>query len=151
MRIGVISDTHASSFDDIPAVIRKELSGVDIIVHAGDFTDRSVLDGLKTLGEVKAVCGNMDSGDLKRVLPPKVSFVANGKKIGVTHGSGGPFGITKRARQMFDDADIIIYGHSHHAEAKTVNGCVLFNPGTARKSYGILTIEDEIKAEIIRI
>ena len=151
MRIGVISDTHANSFDDIPAAIRKGLAGVDIIVHAGDFTDRSVLDGLKTLGEVKAVCGNMDSGDLKRLLPSKTSFLVGGKKISVTHGSGGPFGITRRARQMFDDADIIIYGHSHHAEARTVDGCLLFNPGTARKSYGILTIEDEIEAEIIKI
>ncbi|MDY6911073.1 MAG: metallophosphoesterase family protein [Chloroflexota bacterium] len=151
MRIGVISDTHASSFDDLPAAIREDMAGVDIIVHAGDFTDRSVFDGLKTLGEVKAVCGNMDSGDLKRLLPAKTSFLANGKNIGVTHGTGGYFGITKRVRGMFDDADVIIYGHSHHAEAKTVDGCLLFNPGTARNSYGILTIEDEIKAEIIQI
>ena len=39
MRIGVISDTHVKTIDDIPAKILKALAEVDLIVHAGDFTD----------------------------------------------------------------------------------------------------------------
>ena len=47
MRIGIISDTHVTTFDEIPAPIVTALGGVDLIVHAGDFTKRAVLEGLR--------------------------------------------------------------------------------------------------------
>ena len=151
MRIGVISDTHVKTGGQIPERIQVALAEVDLIVHAGDFTESSVLEGLKALGEVKAVCGNMDSGELKRILPEKELFVVNGKKIGLTHGSGGPWGIANRIRQMFNDVDLIIFGHSHELCQQYLEGSLLFNPGQARDSFGLLTIDDEIKAEIVRV
>ena len=151
MIIGVISDTHAKTIDDIPAKVVNALTGVDLIVHVGDFTEKAVLDGLLTLGEVKAVCGNMDSSELRQILPQKELFVVCGKKIGLVHGSGGPLGIASRVREMFCDADVIIYGHSHQSYNQYIRGSLLFNPGQARNSFGLLTIEDGIKAEIIRI
>lgn len=151
MRIGVISDTHVRTVSEIPEPIRAALAEVALIVHAGDFTESAVLDGLKALGEVRAVCGNMDSGELKRMLPEKELFVVNGKKVGLTHGSGGPWGIAGRIRQMFDDVDIIIFGHSHEPCHLYLQGSLLFNPGQARDSFGLLTIDDEIRAEIIRV
>ena len=151
MRIGVISDTHVKTVDELPAKILKNLTGVDLIVHAGDFTDKAVLDGLKTIGAVKAVAGNMDSGELQKELPQKELFVFDGKKIGLIHGSGGPRGIAVRVRELFDDADIIIYGHSHEACNRYIKGSLMFNPGQARDSFGILTPGDEVKAEIISV
>jgi len=151
MRIGVISDTHTKTFDEIPGSILVALAEVDLIIHAGDFTERAVLEGLRALGKVKAVCGNMDSGELKRMLPEKELFVANGKKIGLTHGSGAPWGIATRTRQMFGDVDLIIYGHSHEPGNQYLQECLMFNPGRAGDSFGLLTINDEIKAEIIRV
>ncbi len=64
MRIGVISDTHARAIDGVPSAILKALETVDLIVHAGDFTEKAVLDGLKAMGHVKAVSGNMDSREV---------------------------------------------------------------------------------------
>lgn len=151
MRIGIISDTHVTTFDEIPAPIVTALGGVDLIVHAGDFTKRAVLEGLRRLGEVKAVCGNMDSDELRGMLPHKELFVVNGKKIGLTHGSGGPWGIAGRVREMFSDVDVIIYGHSHEPNNQFIRGSLLLNPGRARDSFGLLTINDDIKAEIIRV
>ena len=151
MKIGVISDTHAKAFSEIKAPILKALAEVDLIVHAGDFTERNMLDGLRTLGEVKAVCGNMDSGELKEILPQKELFVVSGRKIGLIHGSGGPWGLASRVRELFSDVDIIIYGHSHQSHNQYVGGRLLFNPGQARNSFGLLTIGDEMRAEIIRI
>jgi putative phosphoesterase len=121
LKIAVISDTHAESLSNIPDPILMKLAEVDLIVHAGDFTEGAVLEGLRALGEVKAVHGNMDSSELKRMLPSKELFTVNGKRIAVTHGSGGPWGI------------------------------LLFNPGPARNSYGLLTIEEEVKAEIVMV
>lgn len=151
MRIGVISDTHVKSGREIPERIRAALAEVDLIVHAGDFTECAVLEELRTLGEVRAVCGNMDSGELKRTLPEEELFVVKEKKIGLTHGSGGPWGIANRIRQMFTDVDLIIFGHSHEPCNQYFQGTLLFNPGRARDSFGLLTINNEINAEIIRV
>jgi putative phosphoesterase len=148
LKIGVISDTHASALEGIPAPVLTALSGVDLIVHAGDFTQRAVLEGLRTLGEVKAVCGNMDSAELKGILPRQDLFVVGGKRVGLIHGSGAPWGISNRVRNAFPDADIIIFGHYHQACNKYLGGSLLFNPGRARDSFGILEIGDEIRAEI---
>lgn len=151
MKIAVISDTHVESLGGIPTPILMKLEEVDLIVHAGDFTEGAVLEELRTLAEVKAVYGNMDSSELKRMLPSKELFTVNGKRIGLIHGSGGPWGIAERIRPMFDDVDIIIYGHSHKPYSKVIRGSLLFNPGPARNYYGLLTIEEEVKAEIVRV
>jgi putative phosphoesterase len=151
LRIAVISDTHVESLSHIPTPILMKLAEADLIVHAGDFTEGVVLEELQTLGEVKAVCGNMDSSELKRMLPSKELFTVNGKRIGLIHGSEGPWEIAKRIRSVFDDVDIIIYGHSHESYNKVIQGSLLFNPGPARYSYGLLTIKEGVKAEIIRV
>ena len=151
MKIGVISDTHVDLLRRVPAPVLKALSEVDLIVHAGDFTEIAALEGLRRLGEVKAVAGNMDSDEIKRLLPRKETFLIGGRRIGLTHGSGPPWGIADRVRGMFEDVDVIIYGHSHQPASECIRGTLLFNPGRARKSFGILTIGDEIKAEIVAI
>jgi len=151
MIIGVISDTHVTTFNEIPDTVLKALARVDLIVHAGDFTQKAVLDGLRTIGEVKAVAGNMDSAELKRILPQEELFVAGGKKIGLTHGSGAPWGIADRIRGIFSGVDLIIYGHSHEPWNQSTQGILMFNPGRARDSFGLIRINSEIKGEIIRV
>jgi putative phosphoesterase len=151
MRIGVISDTHVISFADIPDRILTTLAEVDLIIHTGDFVTKDVLDGLKRLGEVKAVRGNMDSAELKRLLPEKELLLIEGKRIGIVHGSGSPYGIDDRVRGMFEDVDIIVYGHSHYSQNEVKKGVLFFNPGQARNSFGILTIGKEVKGEVINL
>ena len=151
MRIGVVSDTHATSFDQLPDRILTALAEVDLIVHTGDFVTRDVLDGLKKLGEVKAVRGNMDSGELKRILPEKELLIIEGKRIGITHGSGPPYGIDDRVGKVFEEVDIIVYGHSHYSQNELKRGILFFNPGQARNSFGILTVGEKVEGEIINL
>lgn len=151
MRIGVLSDTHIESFDQLDSRIISTLAGVDLIVHAGDFVAKAVLDGLKQIGEVRAVRGNMDSLEIKRILPEKELIEIEGRKIGIIHGWGGPDGIDDKVRGEFGEVDIIIYGHSHYAQNETRHGVLFFNPGAARRSFGILTVGDEVSGEIIRL
>ena len=151
MKIGVVSDTHATSFADVPDRILIALAEVDLIIHAGDFVARDVLDGLKRLGEIKAVWGNMDSDELKRILPEKELLLIEGKRIGVTHGSGSPYGIEDRVSRMFEDVDVIVYGHSHQSQNAVKKGILFFNPGQARNSFGILTVGEQIRGEIINL
>jgi putative phosphoesterase len=125
VKLGIISDTHVRTIDEIPAAIRNALADVDIIIHAGDFTQKAVLDGLRSIGKVKAVCGNIDSIELKRSLPERDVFEASGKKIGLIHGSGAPWN-------------------------RYIRGVLLVNPGQAKNSFGLLTIDDKIRADILR-
>jgi putative phosphoesterase len=149
LKIGVLSDTHAYSIEDIPEKVIDSLSRVDLIVHAGDFTAGEVLDGLKKLGELRAVRGNMDSMEIRSKLPIKETIEVGGKRIGITHGSGGPWGIEQRVRKMFDQVDVIVYGHSHESQNRVIDGILFFNPGRASDSFGILVIEEDVKGEII--
>jgi putative phosphoesterase len=151
MRIAVLADTHVHVLEHLPKKIIDALSTVDLIIHAGDFTDVKLLEELKRLREVKAVQGNMDSMEIKTVLPVKEIVEIENKRIGVTHGSGAPWGIEERVRKMFesDRIDIIVYGHSHQSQSKVIDDILVFNPGKAVDSFGILTIDGEAKGEVI--
>jgi len=151
MKIGVLSDTHIHLAEEIPAEVITAFSNVDLIVHAGDFVGSAVLDGLKQLGEVKAVHGNVDSMKLRSLLPEKEIFTIGNKKIGITHGWGSPEGIENRVKELLGDADIIIYGHSHQAKIERIGKVLFFNPGPGWRSFGILTVDEDVKGEIVRI
>jgi putative phosphoesterase len=151
MKIAVLADTHVNTLEHLPKKIIDAISTVDLIIHAGDFTDVQVLEEFKQLREVKAVQGNMDSLELKTMLPVKEIVEIESKRIGIIHGSGSPWGIEERVRKMFelDRIDVIVYGHSHKSQNKVIDDILLFNPGKATDSFGILTIDREVKGQII--
>ena len=151
MKLGIVTDTHVMTIDEIPAAIRNALVDVDIIIHAGDFTHKAVLDGLRSIGRVKAVHVNMDSIGLKKSLPARDEFEVSGKKIGLVHGSGAPWGIAERIRKQFSHVDIIIFGHSREPYNRYIEGVLLVNPGQAKNSFALLTIDDRIRADILRV
>jgi uncharacterized protein len=151
MKIGVLSDTHIHLAEEIPPEIITVFSRVDLIVHAGDFVGSDVLDGLKKLGEVRAVHGNVDSMKLRNLLPEKEIFAVEGRKIGITHGWGGPEGIEKRVKELLGDVDIVIYGHSHRAKIEQMGNVLFFNPGPGWQSFGILKIDSDVKGEIVSL
>jgi len=151
LKIAVLSDTHVTSFDDIPRKIIDRLSTVDLIVHDGDFVTLNVLEGLNKLGKVTAVHGNMDSSELRNSLPDKEIIEVGSRRIGITHGWGAPWEMEKKVRTMFPDEklDAIIFGHSHFSQNKVIDDILFFNPGKASQSFGILTVGEDIKGEII--
>ena len=55
-RIGVLSDTHGL----VRPEVTNALAGSDAIIHAGDIDKPEVLDELKHIAPVYAVCGNAD-------------------------------------------------------------------------------------------
>lgn len=147
----MLSDTHIHLAEEIPAEVVTAFSKVDLIVHAGDFVGSEVLEGLKELGEVRAVHGNVDSMKLRNLLPEKDIFTIGTKKIGITHGWGSPEGIESRVKGLLGDVDIIIYGHSHRAKIEQIGGTLFFNPGPGWQSFGILTIDKDVQGEIKKI
>ena len=64
MKIGVVADSHAVLVSDMPEKVIDALASMDLIIHAGDFTTIQVLKGLKRIGYLKAVQGNIISNHL---------------------------------------------------------------------------------------
>ena len=136
MLIGILSDTHG--------LLRQEvidgLKGVDMIIHAGDIDDQSVIEKLNDLSSsLTVVRGNADK-EWAEHLPQEVWLEILGNKIFVIHNKG-------KISCDVGDADIIIYGHSHKYSLVDKEGQILFNPGCCGKrkkdqevSFAILEI-----------
>jgi len=158
MKIGVLSDTHLREpGPDFKNMIETHFKGVDKILHAGDFVDWSVAEYLSGQKELIAVCGNMDSSDVRRAFPQKRIIELGRFQVGLIHGGGSPFGIESRVRDEFEEVDAIVYGHSHTPANHQVKDILFFNPGSPTRSFihratlGILHIGEKIEGEIIKI
>lgn len=159
MKMIVLSDTHVNDIDDLSSDLVKEINCVDMIVHAGDYTGKILLDELRKLADFKGVCGNMDSSAIKLELPEVHVFEVDGFKIGITHPieGGFPYKLEYKVRQKFKKVDVIVFGHSHWSSYKKINGLLYINPGSATgkfpakfRSYGVLEIKKEIEARIVK-
>jgi len=159
MKIGVISDTHLSKpTSELAELTHTVFADVNMILHAGDLTELEVLEAFSDK-EVVAVTGNMDSMDVRNQLPSGRVLEVGGFRIGLTHGWGHPFGVPKKIADAFGDVDVIVYGHSHRPDNQIRNGILFFNPGafsggfplTRKRSVGILTLEEQVSGEIIKL
>ncbi len=162
MIIGVIADTHIPNrAEDIPREILENFKHVDMVIHAGDLEDPKVLDRLRSAcKDVRAVYGNMDPAEVREKIPEKEIISVGNYRIGVMHGYGPPDKLISLLKDIFKDdrVDIIIFGHSHKGCNEKIGQTLYFNPGSAtdkifasQNSYGIIEINDEIKARIIKI
>ncbi len=150
-RIMVISDTHARSLKELPQELVNTLSEADYVVHCGDYDNIVLLEELRSLAKrFIGVYGNIDLREIQDELPAKTVFEVEGKRIGVIHPhwGGPPWGIEEDIAKEFDGVDIILFGHTHDACHKTINGVVFFNPGQPYPSFrnpataGIITIDN---------
>jgi len=159
MRVGVISDTHVPAIArSLPAAVFEAFQGVDLILHAGDILEMSVLDELRTIAPVEAVAGNMDGSEVHLNLPYKKIIPLGKFSAGLIHGKYKIEVQREMIRKEFDDVDLIVYGHSHTPFWGKVNGIYFLNPGSPTdkrhapyNSVALLEVGDELKVEIIRI
>jgi putative phosphoesterase len=138
--IGLVSDTHGL----VRNGLFRALGGVSQIFHAGDVGGRDVLDALRSIAPVQAVYGNVDP--LDGVLPDEIVAEAGGLSIHISHGHevGSPTPAKLLSRYS---ADILVFGHTHHALVKRDGSRLVINPGAAgprrfdvKPSVGILRI-----------
>ncbi|MDO9535354.1 MAG: metallophosphoesterase family protein [Bacillota bacterium] len=132
--IGIVSDTHVPVRAlSLPGQLFTMIDGADLILHAGDLEEESVLDELRNLAPVEAVAGNMDPVYLKAELGIKKIIHLGGISLGLIHGSGMPRGVPDFALRHFLDYKIqgLIFGHSHVPYLEYREGMLLLNPGSA--------------------
>jgi putative phosphoesterase len=153
MVIAVISDTHLPrGARRLPEACVERIAAADLLLHAGDFSTLEVLRELEAIGPpVLGVHGNVDSAQLRRLLPAERVVEAEGARIAMVHDAGPRRGRLERLRLRFGErADVVVFGHSHlplHDE--TPDGFQIFNPGspTERRrapahTMGAITVRD---------
>jgi uncharacterized protein len=134
MPIAVISDTHLPrGARRLPEACVERIAAADLLLHAGDFVTVQVLRELEAIGPpVVGVQGNVDSADLRRLLPVERIVEAEGARIAMVHDAGPRAGRLERMRRRFGErAGAVVFGHSHlplHERAE--DGFQLFNPGS---------------------
>jgi hypothetical protein len=104
----------------------------DVVVHAGDWVDVSLLDLLEQRSRrLLAVYGNNDHGALRERLPEVARAEIDGVRFAVVHETGGAAGREARCAARFPDDDVLVFGHSHIPWDTTApTGLRLINPGS---------------------
>ena len=160
MLIGLISDTHIPDRRmKLPQKVMETFENVDLILHAGDVTSKSVIEELETIAPVIAVEGNMDrvAGDVD--LPVSKVIEVEGHKIGIIHGEVYPRGDTQHLYYSALElgVDILVSGHSHIAQLEKIKEVILVNPGSPTNprlsdpSVALMEINgDKIEVEFVK-
>jgi len=133
VEIAIISDTHLPrGRRRLPDSCVSRLRAADLIVHAGDLIAISVLEELRSYGEVVGVHGNVDDVDVRAALPEAAKLTApGGIEIAIVHDAGPARGRLDRLRRRFPDAHAVIFGHSHiPLHERAADGFQIFNPGS---------------------
>jgi len=117
--LALVSDTHGLLRDSVTDALRD----VDLIIHAGDIGNPSLLQRLEAIAPVIAVRGNVDNELLYLPLAEVVSV--NGRLIYVLH---------DLSLLDLDPATagfaMVVSGHSHQPRVRQKDGVFYVNPGS---------------------
>ena len=133
-RIGLLSDTHGywdSKYE-------KYFSECDEIWHAGDIGTVEVAQKLAAIKPLRAVYGNIDGGDLRKMFGEKYRFKCEDVEVLMKHIGGYPghYDASIRGSLFARPPQLFISGHSHILKVlydKTLQ-CLHINPGAAGMS-----------------
>lgn len=159
MKVGIISDTHVpGAAMSLPPAVFEIFKDAELILHAGDIVELSVLEELSAIAPVEAVAGNMDGPELQSRLPHKKVLTIGRFTVGLIHGKYRIDVQKELIRKEFGDVDLIVYGHSHTPFWGKIGEVLFLNPGSPTDnrhapyhSVAVLTVGEELTAEIVRI
>jgi len=130
--LAIVADTHMPrGTRRLPDACLERLDAADLIIHAGDLCTLEVLRELESHAPVAAVQGNVDSAELRGLLPEVRTVSAGGSRIAVVHDAGPARGRLTRLRRRFPQTDAVVFGHSHvPLHERDAGGLQIFNPGS---------------------
>lgn len=135
MKIGVISDTHGHCHPRVFQVF----DGVELILHAGDIGDETIITDLEVLAPVKAVVGNIDGPPLTDRYPAVDEVSLEGHLLLMTHEAGPPERLPEEIGALLEERKpaALVFGHTHLPLARHQDGVLYLNPGYAgRQRFG---------------
>lgn len=132
-KIGLISDTH--SF--LHPRVKHHFKDCDEIWHAGDIGNITLADELAAFKPLRAVYGNIDGTEVRKVYPEHLRFTLEGVDVWMTHIGGYPKRYDLRISEAIkqNPPKLFICGHSHILKAipDPNLGLLHLNPGAAGK------------------
>jgi len=110
-KIVLLSDSH-SYIDDL---ILGNIIECDEVWHAGDIGTISVIERISEIKPLRAVYGNIDGNDIRRIFPKIDIFEREGNKILMTHAGGYPGKYLNEIKNIIkrELPFIVVCGHSH--------------------------------------
>lgn len=147
LRILVLSDTHKSINKAIKLI--ESIEKIDVIIHLGDYVlDAYNIKYIFPHIKMLIVSGNNDFSSNEK---DSLCIELEGKKLFLTHGH--LFSVKNRLLDLENkakeqNADIVLFGHTHKSFNKIINNTLFLNPGSAcamfgnEASYGIIEIEN---------
>lgn len=130
-RIGLLSDTHGH-WDERYA---RYFGECDEIWHAGDIGSLLLAERLQEICTLRAVHGNIDGGDLRRMFPERLRWNCEGADVLMTHIGGYPGRYAPAIRPLIcaNPPALFISGHSHILKVQydPQLGLLHINPGAA--------------------
>jgi uncharacterized protein len=158
VRVLLLADTHVPKrARELPDEVWRAVDDADVVVHAGDWVQPALLDDLEARSRrLVAVYGNNDGAELRSRLPEVARARIGALQFGVIHETGPATGREVRCDQLFEDLDVLVFGHSHIPwDSVTARGLRLLNPGspTDRRrqpncTYMTLVVHDEAIADL---
>jgi putative phosphoesterase len=127
------ADTHLPKrAKALPPELWTAIDTADVVLHAGDWVDEATLDELEARSaRLVGVYGNNDGPELRSRLPEVARLKIEGVRFAMIHETGAATGRNERMAQMFDDADVLVFGHSHIPwDSTAASGLRLLNPGS---------------------
>ncbi len=166
IRITIVGDTHAFSFEDIPHQIIESCQNSDWIIHVGDYISEDILNGFFKLKKeyFKGVYGNADPLSIRNMVLAKEVIEISNIKMGIIHPYyGGPdSSLLRKIIKEFkeDKVKVIFFGHTHDPKILVRKQLLLINPGkgyidsnsiNSQASIAILEIGSHLNASIRQI
>jgi len=136
IRIGILSDTHGF----VHPGVAEFLSVADEVWHAGDIGTLDVMALFHLPQKVKAVYGNIDNQQIRRIYPEYQVFETEQVKVVMTHIGGYPGRYVPAMKSLIakEMPGLVVCGHSHILKVMYDQNFnhLHINPGSAGK-YGI--------------
>lgn len=130
-RIGLLSDTHGW-WDERYA---KHFAECDEIWHAGDIGSMLLVERLQEIAPLRAVYGNIDGGDVRRMFTEVYRFRCEEVEVVMTHIGGYPghYSPNIYKKLVANPPQLFISGHSHILKVMYDKqlACLHINPGAA--------------------
>ncbi|MCX5069943.1 metallophosphoesterase [Micromonospora lupini] len=133
MRLVLTADTHLPKrARDLPGPLWTAIEAADVVLHAGDWVDESLLDAMTARARrLIGVYGNNDGPALRARLPEVARVDLDGLRVAVVHETGPRTGREQRCAARFPDVDLLVFGHSHIPwDSVAPGGLRLLNPGS---------------------
>ncbi|MGD9947425.1 MAG: metallophosphoesterase family protein [Desulfobulbus sp.] len=159
IRVGILSDTHLVRPDSrFKKQVRHCFQGCDMIIHAGDLTNPSILEVFLGI-QIVAVHGNMCGEPVRTRYPARQLFALGRFTIGLTHGADLGPDIENALFDIFPEADCMIYGHTPRPSIQYYGDILMLNPGSFQATsrygtpgtYAILEAGEQLSASIHEI